>query len=188
MNSKIQGGPMVKIVAALAAAALLPVFAPSPSTAAAECSSHRNSRGKYGEPVEVSDAATKVRPVVIEYDQPGGLYYTGSGPTGPGSVFTPVSVISQQRRPKLHVRIDWPTPSPADIDLFLYDHGSEPVAESYAWNVGPLDEVEGNSGGEGFEYIEGAPVRRCVGYWVGTSSWHSLRDRVTLRMWLEGRN
>lgn len=138
----------------------------------------------------VSDEHTKKAPLEIHYDQPaGGVWMGEAGPLGPGGVRTPFRIASAARFADLHVRVEWPTPSVTDLDLYLFDQWGQRRAYSESWNVDVLDEVNplnlGNSsGGEGFEYIDGVTIPSCRRYEVATSNWHSAGEKVTLKLWL----
>lgn len=87
----------------------------------------------------------------------------------------------------LHVRTEWATPSPDEIDLWLYDQfGEEIITGSDGYNV-PVDNEswENSHSGMGYEYIAGWPVARCDKFVIESEALRSPGREMTLKLWLE---
>lgn len=154
----------------------------APSRCAGDAARQDSSRSKA---IVVSDKHTEQRPLGITYDQPAGVtFLEAPSPAGSAEVSTPVNVRSDTPYPELHVRVEWPTPSVTDLDLFIYDRWDGLMASSEGWNVDALDQAAGDNSGQGYEYIDGVPARACGRYTIRTGSWHTPGERVTLKMWL----
>lgn len=181
---------LTRTLVAVALLASLVVVQSGRNASAAGCAAGKSGRAASDAGMlVVSDEHTKKAPLEIRYDQPaGGIWMGEAGPLGPGGVRTPFRIASAARFADLHVRVEWPTPSVTDLDLYLFDQWGQRRAYSESWNVDLLDRTvpfsDASYGGEGFEYIEGVTIPSCRPYELATSSWHSAGEKVTVKLWL----
>lgn len=179
--------PLACVLVSVVALLWLATALAAPARTAAKKCTDGPSRQGSSQPTAavVSDKHTERRPLEITYDQGAGVtFLEAPSPAGSAEVFTPVLVRSATLYPELYVRVEWPTPSVTDLDLFVYDRWDGLMASSEGWNVDALDQAEGDNSGQGYEYIDGVPARSCGRYTIRTGSWHSPGERVTLKMWL----
>ncbi len=140
--------------------------------------------------LKVTDKATESKPLTIEYRQGAGQGFPlhQGDPFFQDNTYFNLQIDSSRREVGLYVRTEWPTPSPSDIDMYLYTFG-ELVGWSEAWNNEVLDTVSANvwtgPGGTGYEMISGYPAFRCQGFTVeNMSSSVPLGEDATFKVWL----
>lgn len=172
----------VKIVSVAAVLTVLGTLAVPTNAAAARCSTERARELSDRPPIQITNRATKTDPIVVRYDQPQNAVFMGPGETA-GEVKFALQMSSGHRVPRLHVSLEWPTPSVSDIDAYLYDSAGEEVARAEHWNVSPVEEMLGANGGSGYEYFA-THVGRCSTYQLMTDTWHSPGEKVTMKIWL----
>lgn len=141
--------------------------------------------------ITVTDRATEKQPIVIEFEQ--GASVAGFVP------FTDltysvvddfrwfnVQLDSRKRFTGLHVRLEWPAPSPDEFDLRIYDDGGNAVAYADHFNVAPvlLDDFATGEGGMGFEYIQGFGLSDCDGVTIESAALKTIGRAMTLKLWL----
>ena len=86
----------------------------------------------------------------------------------------------------LHVRTEWATPAPDEIDLFLFDaFGETIITGSDGYNV-PVDNEswETSHSGMGYEHIAGWPVGRCARFIIESEALRSPGCDMVLKLWL----
>ncbi len=138
-----------------------------------------------GRPLIVTDAATEDDPVEMTFEQPAAL---ATGESGYSYVYVGAVVRSRTRVPKVNVRLEWPTPSLSEIDLYLYASSGRLIGESYAFNQPVVDEVGrlywGYQGGHGYELITDQAVLNCDVLTVESVGFWTAGEPVTLKIWL----
>lgn len=146
--------------------------------------------------IEVGDKATKARPVTRAYEHGPALafpFYQGPELFGDGHRYFNFQVTSTRPRTGLYIRVDWPTPSASDIDLFLYNPGGRQVAYSDTTNSMPREAEHAIfdpifprpiNGGPGYELILGTPAPRCAGFMLDSQAAETLGEKMRLTAWL----
>ena len=149
-----------------------------------------NSPEPTGPVLRVTDHNDAAHPVVASYEHTTGLsgfHYLNAGEQ---LVDHLVQVDSHGSRAHLWVRVEF-AQSPTDIDLYIYDARAEQVAWSESSNepaedaVGNVVFYESDSGGPGFENVNGLPVRRCASLTIETQNSRVVTSTpVKLTAWL----
>lgn len=145
----------------------------------------------------VTDEATEESPLVLEYEHGPAMYEPrgiGEGtpagePLHSDTVWFNLQVDSALPDRGLYIRQEWASPSPDDIDLYLYDSTSAQVDNSGAFNATPVDAVvldfsSGGRGGNGYESIPGHPATDCAGFTVESRAYATMGQAMTLTVWL----
>lgn len=140
--------------------------------------------------IRLTDRATARNPVTVSFDAPPTVIRVIEFPER-ARLF---NFQTQTTRSKigLYVRLEWPTPSPSDIDLYVYDRKGELFAWSEWWNNPVIDEAyktafptyTGGHGGMGYESVLGYDVPNCAGITVLSWASNTLGEKVTLKVWL----
>jgi hypothetical protein len=141
--------------------------------------------------VKLTDKMTAEKPLTIEYSHGPALWFPGLI----GGVPTPDPAqedtkwfnfqIYSKKPVGIYVRAEWPTPSPSDIDLYMYDKTGTEVEHSGAFNAAAVDLLSDRGrGGPGFESIPGAPVAKCAGYTLESRAFDTAGEDMTLKVWL----
>lgn len=136
--------------------------------------------------VNVTGSATKADPVIIEFDQGAAAWWwmfaVGRGPIVDANEYFNVQVDTDKRLAGLHVRLEWDVP-PAELDLYMFDRDRTLVAGSEAFNQLPA-ELTGDTGGPGYEYINGYPAHDCAGFTIEDNAMWSPPQPARLKLWL----
>lgn len=135
--------------------------------------------------LRVSDEATKDKPLTIEYSH--GLGVVVSDAPSQNSRFFKIGVVADGRAARfLNVRAEWPTPSPSNLDLYLYR--GKYLAGSGAFNNPALDavhnQIDPQDGGMGYEWIKDYPAFPCQGFALESFANWTAGETVTLEVWL----
>ena len=162
-----------------------PAFAPvQPETA-----SSNGADALEAEIVKITDAMTEEKPLVIEYEHGAAAWvpFTSQKVQEDAKYFN-FQVVSKAKETGLYIRQEWPTPSPSDMDLYLYKDGAE-VEHSGAYNLAPvpaplIDFSDRERGGMGFESIPGFPSAKCEGFTVESRAFDTTGEDMTLKVWL----
>ncbi|MFN2588690.1 MAG: hypothetical protein ABR613_11310 [Actinomycetota bacterium] len=141
--------------------------------------------------LRVTDAATEKNPVTVEYQHGPTFDVAGVTVQRDWRLFN-FLVDSRKRLVGLYVRIEWPTPSISDIDLYVYGETGKMLAWSEWFNNPVVDEAWGTAnptywgghGGMGYESVLGLEVRGCYGISVWSDAARSKGDEMTLKLWL----
>lgn len=136
--------------------------------------------------VKLSPKHTEEKPFVAEYSH-GPAYWDTltQTPIHEDTVYFNFQVFSKAPTSGLHVRLEWPAPSPSDIDLYLFDSAGERVASSGAFNPVPAPGLNaGGNGGQGFESIPGFAAGSCSGFTVESRAFITPGEDMTLKAWL----
>jgi hypothetical protein len=139
--------------------------------------------------VQVTDANTAEAPLVIEYEHGPAFWDSASHtPVQEDTKYFNIQVSTTNPAPGLYAKIEWPSPSPSDIDFYMYDGGTE-VAHSGAINIAPVDAVvldasDGANGGNGFESIPGYPAANCAGYTFESQAFVTPGESMKLSLWI----
>lgn len=160
-----------------------PAFTPAePETASAE-----GAEALEAPIAKVTDKHTADAPLVVEYEHGPALWETATQtPIQEDTVFFNFQVVTKQPAVGLHVRQEWASPSPDDMDLYLYDATGAQVALSGAINAVPVDQssLGFGYGGNGFEYIPGYGTASCSGYTAESRAFLTAGQAMTLKVWL----
>ena len=132
--------------------------------------------------VKVTSKATEEKPVTLEFDHGPGMWLTADAPPiAEDSVFFNFQA-EPKKLAKLNVRIEWASPSPSDIDLYVYDQAGLALDESTTYN--PVPQLTDNDDGDGFEQIVDLAAVRCAGFTVESRVSSSLGEAMTIKVWL----
>jgi hypothetical protein len=142
--------------------------------------------------VRVTDRHDARHPLVVRYAHHPGLTVYHQAWVGREVVYRTVVVDTAARASHLWVRAEFSQP-PTDIDLYLYNAVGRQVGWSESSNE-PVGDAVGSvlfypveTGGPGFENVNGLPVRRCAGITVETKNSLVLQETpVRLLLWLGG--
>ena len=145
---------------------------------------------RSGPGLQVTDAHTAARPLVVRYDhRPGGNAYHQAH-VMQDLVHTVVQVRSRQDRVHLWVRAEF-AEDLTDIDLYVYDARATMRAWSESANRDVEDDLydvvfyESDAGGPGFENVDALQVRRCATFTLETENSLVLESTpVSLQVWL----
>lgn len=158
-------------------------FAPPPVTSGGTTGSD----AIEAEVSQVTTAHTAEAPLVIEFEHGAALWDAAThAPVQEDTKYFGIQLPPGVPQSGLFVRLDWPTPSPSDVDLYLYDDTGTEVANSGAFNFAPVPGVldAGGNGGMGFESIPGLAVDQCSGYVVESQAFLTAGEPMTLSVWL----
>lgn len=145
--------------------------------------------------VTVTDEHTEEAPLVIDYEHGAALWIPFTGvAVQEDTQFFNLQVDSSVPAPGLFLRQEWGTPSPSDMDLYLYDATGAEVALSGSSNAPeplggpdspsagtPLDQTTGASG---YESISGFAAADCAGYTVESRAFSTMGETMQLKIWL----
>jgi hypothetical protein len=137
--------------------------------------------------VQVTEAATAEKPIVVEFDHPASLVQEHpSLPDTQDEKFVNIQVVSKASS-GLYVKEEFTARH--DIDLYLYNGAGEEVASSGAFNAAPLDVPvfdfdAGGRGGETFESITGFEAAPCEGYTAESRAYTTPGTPVKMTIWL----
>lgn len=140
--------------------------------------------------VEVTDRHDADHPLEISYQHRPGATVFHRADVNTEMVFNTVRVNSKSARTNLWVRAEFSEVA-TDVDLYVYGRTGAQVGYSESSNNDVEDAVydvvfyEGETGGPGFENINGIPVRRCSAYSVETeNSFVVAETPVRVLLWL----
>lgn len=142
------------------------------------------------EVVQVTPAHTAEAPLVIEFEHGAAFWDTAThSPVQEDTKYFALQLPPGIPETGLYTRIDWASPSPSDIDLYLYDDTGTEVEHSGALNVAPvpapgLDLSDRGNGGMGYESISGFPSPQCAGYVVESQAFATPGEAMTLTVYL----
>lgn len=149
-----------------------------------------SSPGPTGPVLRVTDRNDAAHPVVASYQHTTGLDAYHYADLLDQYVDHLVQVDSRARHAHLWVRIDFDQP-PTDVDLYVYDATGDMVGWSEASNEAAEDAVgnvvfyQSDTGGPGFENVDGLGVRRCDSLTVETQNSRVVGSTpVRLAVWL----
>ena len=142
--------------------------------------------------VKLTDKMTAEKPLTIEYAHGPAFWFPFVDPADAPPLQQDTKYFNFQVYSKkpvgIYVRAEWATPSPSDIDIYMYDKTGTEVEHSGAFNVAevsaPLDLTDRGRGGPGFESIPGAPVAKCAGYTIESRAFDTAGEDMTLKVWL----
>ncbi|HVF18621.1 MAG TPA: hypothetical protein VNA14_00055 [Mycobacteriales bacterium] len=140
--------------------------------------------------VELTDKHDAARPLKITYRHAPGATVFHQADVNVELVFHTVRINSRAAQANLWLRAEFSEVA-TDVDLYAYSHAGPQVAYSESSNNEVEDAVydrvfyEGETGGPGFENVNGAPVRRCLPYTVVTQNSGVITETpVRLLLWL----
>ncbi len=139
--------------------------------------------------VQVSDAATEEKPVVVEFEHPASLVQEAAQlPDTQDEQYVNIQVTSKAPA-GLYVKEEFN--SRHDIDLYLYNDAAEEVASSGAFNpapvappVGPYNLNADGRGGESWESIAGFEAAPCQGFTAESIAYATTGTPVKMTIWL----
>lgn len=159
-----------------------------PAATYAEPASPSASRPEAGaKTITVTDVATAEAPVVVEFEHGPALWETASQkPIQEDTKWFNIQIDSALPTTGLYARLDWATPSPSDMDLYIWDGVSgEQAAVSGATNAVPTNApFVAETGAMGYESISGLPVGDCATFLVESRAFMTAGEAVTLTLWL----
>jgi hypothetical protein len=190
-NSSLRHTSTAALVAVLAAALSAPVALAAPAGCRPKVSPPTDLTDGDGPEFEkapvlrITDAATEKRPVSVEFSHGPGVVVSDAA--SQNSRFFKLAVVASGSATRyLNVRSEWPTPSPSNLDLYLYR--GDYVAGSGAFNNPVLDaahnQIDPQEGGMGYEWIRDYPVFSCQGYALESFANWTAGETVTLKVWL----
>ncbi|HVE97551.1 MAG TPA: hypothetical protein VNA12_00030 [Mycobacteriales bacterium] len=140
--------------------------------------------------VEVSDRHDEAHPLEITYRHSAGATVFHQADVNMELIFHTLRINSRSARPNLWLRAEF-SDTATDVDLYVYGRNGEQVGYSESANNGVVDAVGSvvfypvETGGPGFENINGMPARRCGAYTVETqNSFVVAETPVRLLVWL----
>lgn len=142
------------------------------------------------EVAQLTTAHTEEAPLIIEFEHGPAFWDTAThSPVQEDTKYFGIQLPPGIPQSGLYARIDWATPSPSDIDLYLYDDTGTEVEHSGALNVAPvpnpvLDLSDRGNGGMGYESISGLPVDQCNGFVVESQAFLTPGEAMTLTLYL----
>lgn len=157
--------------------------------------SHETAEALDAEVIKLTEKHTEEAPLVVEYEHGAALWFMvnptdplgGQAPAQEDTVFFNVQNYGKNPSAGIYARIDWPAPSPSDMDLYMYDVTGTQVAASGASNQAPLPVFgfdAGGRGGNGFESITGHPSPQCSGFTFESRAFATSGESMTLTLWL----
>lgn len=158
-------------------------FAPPP----VQSGGTTGSQAVEAEVTQVTTAHTADAPLVIEFDHGVAVWEPGTHtPVQEDAKYFGLQLPPGIPQTALTVRIDWATPSPSDVDLYLYDDQGVEVGNSGAFNFAPVPGVldAGGNGGMGFESIPALPADQCSGFVVESQAFLTQGEAMTLTVFL----
>ncbi|HVE64104.1 MAG TPA: hypothetical protein VNB94_09910 [Mycobacteriales bacterium] len=140
--------------------------------------------------VELTDKHDATRPLEITYRHAPGATVFHRADVNVQYVFHTLRINSRATKAHLWMRAEF-SEQATDIDLYAYSHAGSQIAYSESSNNDVVDTVIGyvfydpETGGPGFENVNGAPVRRCRAYTVETQNSMVVAETpVRLLLWL----
>ncbi|MGH2756670.1 MAG: hypothetical protein ACRDI3_02665 [Actinomycetota bacterium] len=133
--------------------------------------------------IKVTSAATKKKPITIEFEHGPGFWIPDEVPVIEDSAFFNVQVFGKDS--VLNVRTEWATigdQSRSDIDLYLFDSSGSQIGVSNTFN--PLPPLNESDGGPGFEFIS-MPATTCEGFTIESRAFWSAGEDMVLDLWLD---
>ena len=138
------------------------------------------------EVITVTDAATAEAPLVIEYEHGVAFWTPDQTAIQEDTKWFKIQVDSAAAGAGLNVRMEWPSPSLSDIDLYVWEgtSGAE-NSHSGATNAVPTNApLVAETGAMGYESITGSPVVDCGAYLVESRAFTTGGEAMTLQLWL----
>ena len=141
----------------------------------------------------VTDKYTEAKPLTISYDHGPAFWFLAdpADPTGGQSAAVEdtkwfnFQIDSKKKYVGLHIRQEWSTNSPSDMDLYLYDRTGALAGSSGEFNaVAGTGAIGTGDGGLGYEQIRGLGVTDCDGYTVESRAFTTAGEAMTLKVWL----
>jgi hypothetical protein len=139
------------------------------------------------EVVQLTTAHTAEAPLVIEFTHGPALWDAAThSPIQEDTKYFAVQLPHGLPESGVHAWLEWGSPSPSDIDLYMYDEGGNAVANSGAFNTAPVPGVldASGNGGNGFESIPGFPAVGCNGFVFESQAFLTPGEDTTLTLWL----
>lgn len=158
-------------------------FSCAPATAAVPAAGHSSNaeEAAQAEVLNVTQAATEEKPLVVEYEHGPAVSDIGVEDTK----YFAFQVVSKKPGAGAYVKIEWPG-TVSDIDLYMYDAAGTEVAQSGAFNPVAIPGVTdaGGNGGPGFESIPGFPAEPCSPYTIESKGYATPGEAMKLSIWL----
>lgn len=185
---------MKKILALVAVASLVLVTLPTGAAAGKRCRAYKpalvsSQSGQHADAAKekiivVGDSATQEDPITVAYEHSVGLDLGASYDVivADGRFFN-LQIRSKKASPTLNMRSEWASPSPQDVELFLYDRSGSEVDSSASFN--PFPPLNNDDDGDGFEQITGIFTRNCDGFTVESQGGITVAVQATLNIWLD---
>lgn len=141
--------------------------------------------------IEVGDRATRSRPIARTYEHGPGLIFPlhqGAELIDEHKYFN--FQVTSKRLRRLYIRIDWPTPSVSDVDIYLYSRRGAQAGYSESFNNEAIDNglaplFGPPTGGPGFEMIRRVEADPCEGFMFDSQASQTLGETIRLTTWLE---
>ncbi len=183
-----------RITAPAVAALTLLLVGATPSVAARKCAAFEprlqtsqsglHEEGNREDVVVVKDTATEEKPLTFAYTHGPGLDLGATYDViVPDAKFFNLQVRSKKQNPQLNLRIEWPAPSPQDVDMYLYNSRGNEAAASASFNAVP--EIHNDDDGNGWEQIVDFPVSNCSGFTLESQGGITVNVQATLKVWLD---
>jgi hypothetical protein len=140
--------------------------------------------------IQMGDKATRSKPITRTYQHGPGLSFPlHQGPEIVDDHKYFNFQVTTKRFRRLYIRVDWPTPSASDIDIYLYSDKAKLVAWSESFNNTALDTAFSPifgppTGGPGFEFMRLVNTVPCEGFMFDSEASTTLGETARLTAWL----